>query len=1502
MKLRLFFSFFSCLLTAPFLPLSAQVISSVAGTNSTFPQGEVAGTAAPFVLVVGIVKDTSGNTYVTDHVLHMVFKITTDRRVTIFAGNGIAGYSGDGGPANLASLNFPTGMAFDGSGNLYIADVGNHRIRRVATNGTITTFAGTGTAGNGADNVLAVMSPANGPAGVAVAPNGIVYYTDTNNHRIRSVDTAGVVRTIAGSATATTLGDGGPALQAMMRFPFGLHRDSSGNLVYADANLNRIRRITPDGIISTIAGSGFFGYNGDNVAATAAGLRFPFHAAVDAGGNTFIADHFNRRVRAVRANGTIITVAGTGQAGYNGDGRDASTATISFPGGVAADAALDFTFTDGYNGRIRRVADSVIQTIAGQGVPPLAGNTNAQFIPFQAPNGLQFDANGNLYVVDGKNSRVLRIAPGGGTTVVAGTGVAGFSGDNGPATSATLFFPENIALDRSGNLFIADFENDRIRRVAANGTITTVAGTGVQGYGGEGIATQLPVNHPRGMTTDAAGNLYFADFGNGRVRKLGTDGRTELIAGAGGACTPGPGACNSDGIQATNAVLVEPSGIVTDGQGTFWIAEASAHRVRRFTIGGTITTVAGTGVAGYSGDGGPGIAAQLRGPRDLARDSAGNLYITENQNHVVRVLSPGGTIRTLAGTGNAGFSGDGGSPQAATLNQPGGIAIAANGDVYISDNNRIRAITASAPAVSTATPARLTFQGASDSGITPPQTVRVQSNMTGLPYTVSVPAASSWVKVNSQSGGLPLQLEVTADTSGLSPGNYSANILVATPEGAPIAQVLPVTLNVGEPVPPKLTVDRNVVNITLQRGEPAAFQAVGLKVTGSGAMDVAAILEQPEKAGWLKATLPEPRVTAGKNGAVHLMIDPAGLATNTYTTVVNVSGSAASRPTADETKVRVNLVVTDPKQKFLLPLTVLSFQGSEGGEVPATQELPLLNTGAGPLQWAGTAQTISGGNWLRLGTTSGSVQRPNLDFAKIPVIVDTRSLRPGNYFGTLQFTAGGSTGSPQSVSVQLNVVARGTPLPPQIQPSALVFVGMRGESPGGQLTSVINSGGQPVEFTSVARTEQGAWLQYVPTNAVTPAGRATPVMVQSDFKGLEPGIHTGTIQFRFADGSVRPLTVTSIVSDGTTGSLSSLKTDSTRGAEGCFAAPLRLSLVNRQPSFSAAVNEAVPFTLRVDDSCGRPVVKGTNGVYGLSALVGRFSNGDGGMAMDPLPGGQFSKSVVFQQAAGQTTGELQAIALLPNNELIGGSLRVTVNLGSGSIIPPRVATSVNSASFQENTPVAPGGFVTLFGERLTGGAQQGASGATLPTELGNTRVLLGEKALPLQYVSTGQINAQIPCEVETNAELPLRIQRDDMTSIPVSFVVAKAQPAIFTSAQNGQGQAAAVNQSGTVNGVNARAPRGSFISLYCTGLGAVNPQVPAGQMAPTTVLSHTVSPVTATVGGIQAEVQFAGLAPGYTGLYQVNVRIPDGVPGGSETEVILETNGQTSPPVTIAIQ
>ena len=456
----------------------------------------------------------------------------------------------------------------------------------------------------------------------------------------------GVITTVAGLVPQGPQGDGGPATAARLDFPVGVALDGAGNLFIADASNGRVRRVdTVTGIITTVAGTGEQGFGGDGGPATAAQLAGPVGVALDGAGNLFIADSDNSRVRRVdAATGVITTVAGGGEGGFRGDGGPATAARLWSPSGVTLDGAGNLFIADWSNHRVRRVdaASGVITTVAGTGADGSqvsdgdGGPATAALLAF--PESVALDGAGNLFIADTRNHRVRRVdAATGVITAVAGTIGAGFGGDGGPATAALLAFPRGVALDGAGNLFIADSSNDRVRRVdAASGVITTVAGTGKDGSqvsdGDGGPATAALLASPESVALDGAGNLFIADLGNSRVRRV--DAATGVITTVAGAGAAGFG---GDGGPATAALLAFPNGVALDGAGNLFIADSSNDRVRRVDAAtGVITTVAGTGVEGFSGDGGPATAARLWGPRGVALDEAGDLFIADADNNRVR--------------------------------------------------------------------------------------------------------------------------------------------------------------------------------------------------------------------------------------------------------------------------------------------------------------------------------------------------------------------------------------------------------------------------------------------------------------------------------------------------------------------------------------------------------------------------------------------------------------------------------------------------------------------------------------------------------------------------------------------------------------------------------------------------------------------------------------------------------------------------------------------------
>ncbi len=331
-------------------------IESYAGNGGALYSGDGGkAVAAQLSNPVYTAFDTSGNLYVADWGNNVIRRIDPKGTITTYAGNGAQGYSGDNGAATSAELDNPNAVAFDQSGNLYISDWGNNRIRKVSVRGVITTFAGSGSYDYTGDGGPATQAGLRWPTGVAVDGTGIVYFSDSNNNVVRKVDSSGTISTYAGNGGTAYAGDGGPAASAQFDAPGSLLADSKGNLYISDYNHHAVRKIDPSGIVTTVAGNGNGDFSGDGGPASAAELKDPGEIAFDTIGNLFIADSGNNRIRQVSPLGRITTVAGNGTDGYSGDGALATSAALNVPNGICTDASGNLFIADSSNNRVREV-------------------------------------------------------------------------------------------------------------------------------------------------------------------------------------------------------------------------------------------------------------------------------------------------------------------------------------------------------------------------------------------------------------------------------------------------------------------------------------------------------------------------------------------------------------------------------------------------------------------------------------------------------------------------------------------------------------------------------------------------------------------------------------------------------------------------------------------------------------------------------------------------------------------------------------------------------------------------------------------------------------------------------------------------------------------------------------------------------------------------------------------------------------------------------------------
>lgn len=689
----------------------------------------------------GAIKDSVGNIYIASQDSAYVYKLSTSNVLSVFAGLGYSGFNKDNIQASKALVGGVTGFATDGKGNIYFADAVGSRIRKVATTGIITTVAGNGTkcdkAGVCGDGGLATSANLNLPESVAIY-NGVIYIADMTDDRIRAVNTGtsavtvfGItiqpndIQTVAGNSqpcgqATSACGDGGPATSANLTLPQGVTVDGKGNLYIADTGDQKIREVAAgQNTITTFAGDGLPCTNpashcGDGLAPTSARLWLPQGVYADAAGDVWIADTQSNRIRYIQnvASPTITTVVNqAGTQGFSGDGGPATSAQIDLPGGIFADSNGNLLVSDTGNQRIRQVTQSTgnIATIVGGG---LGGDgALATSATLAVPWGVAEDANGNLYVADTGNNRIRMISPtwnstGGMITTVAGTGSAGYTGDGAAATSATLNAPTAVAMDSNGNLYIVDSNNFVVREVnMSTGVISTVFGNGqsctspTSACGDGGPGTSASFVFPLMLALDSTNNLYVTDYQGYKIRMLNVaTNKVSTVAGVGLQGYKG------NGGPATSARINHPAGIGIDPKGNIIFADQWNDIVRYVNTSGIINIYCLNTLAKFHGDGGPCPNASMFNPLALTVSPAGNAYISGGNDNVVQQASSTTNIfSNVAGSPNlpylGGFSGDGGPATSARMENLGAFVDGSN-NLFIADGgtNRIRYVPL-APAV-----------------------------------------------------------------------------------------------------------------------------------------------------------------------------------------------------------------------------------------------------------------------------------------------------------------------------------------------------------------------------------------------------------------------------------------------------------------------------------------------------------------------------------------------------------------------------------------------------------------------------------------------------------------------------------------------------------------------------------------------------------------------------------------------------------------------------------
>ena len=669
------------LAVAPLLRSQSLTVTTQAGSPG---QGSADGTgsAARFANPWGVAADTSGNLYVADTDNHTIRKITTAGVVTTFAG--LPGVSGSmDGTGSGARFYQPQGMAVDCAGNVYVADTGNYTIRKITSAGAVTTLAGAPGI-SGSTDATGGSARFYEPEGIAVNSTGtLIYVADTWNHTIRQVTSGGAVSTFAGSAgnSGTNNGTGS---SAQFYQPQGVAVDGVGNVYVSDTGNQTIRKITSSGVVTTLAGSaGTYG--------TGAGAQFwvPQGLALDSANNLYVADSFNSTVRKVTPGGVVTTIAGTGGSFGSADGTGAA-ARFWLPQSTAVDGSGNIYVADSANGTIREIASgAVVTTLAGSASTGSADGTG-NAARFDWPAAAAIDNSGNSYVADTGNSTIRTITPAGVVSTLAGS--PGNSGSiDATGSSARFYAPQGVAVDTSGNAYVADTANNTIRKVTSGGVVSTLAGSARTNGTTDGTGSSALFNGPQGLAASIPGLVYVADTWNHTIRKVTSAGVVTTLAGLPG--YPGSTDGTSPGDGTNTARFYCPSGVTADASGNVYVADTRNHTVRKVTSAGVVTTLAGLAGVWGSADG-TNSSARFFQPQGITMDASGNLYVLDTGNHSMRMVTPSGTnwvVTTVAGMPDVSGSANG-SGSAAQFSYPTGIGINNVGAFAVADwgNNTIR--------------------------------------------------------------------------------------------------------------------------------------------------------------------------------------------------------------------------------------------------------------------------------------------------------------------------------------------------------------------------------------------------------------------------------------------------------------------------------------------------------------------------------------------------------------------------------------------------------------------------------------------------------------------------------------------------------------------------------------------------------------------------------------------------------------------------------------------
>ena len=1466
------------------------LITKFSTAKWVFPADGAKAIDAPLYQVQSVSADTSGRIIFADPGNHVVLRINADATITVLAGNGLEGFSGDGGPARSASLNRPSDAVMDSAGNLYIYDEFNHRIREVTPDGVIKTILGTGVISETGDGGPALSATVGYSDRLAVDSANNLYIS--NQCQIRRITKDGIVAVFAGNTSCGHAGDGFPALQVSMS-PGGMAFDTSGDLYFAEPSQNYVRKIGTNGIVSTIAGG--------------ANMPFPHSVAVDRTGNVFYSLVNAEVVRKLAPDGTNSIVVGSGQYGYAGDGGPAAQARLFFPRGLAIDGSGNLNIADSGNFRIRRVRGGNIETTSGNGqFRSVPDGTSAQQAFLFGPDDLAFDQSGNLLISEVSFSKVAQVqAADNSFHVLAGIGVSGSGGLNGPATQALLSYPRQLATDSQGAIYFTDNGNSTVYKLSTDGTLHLIAGeTFVSSYTGDhGPATSATFIYAYGIAIDASGAIFVSDVSANVIRRIGPDGTITTYAGTGTAGFSG------DHGPASAAQLNSPWGIAIDSQGNLLICDSGNNRVRKVDPTGIITTLAGTGAAASTGDGGLASKAAINDPFGIAIDPNGGFLLITSFATMIRRIDANGTISTVAGDGMTHTNqGDGGPAGKALLNV-NGISVDSYGNVFLTsfDDDAIRIILNYEPHLFLGQPSfeelpttKVFVTTVSGGAPTTPQSFSVDGDFPGVLFSLT--ADQPWIILNNTQGTTPATMSFTADPSKLLPGQYTGHIsLTRVGASAPFAKVA-VSFTVVKTLPPQLAVQPSSLSFSTAIGlSTQPSQTIHIFNTGSGSLDY-----QISRAGslnYILGTKLTGTVSASSPVDSVISVNPANLTPGTFTETLQITSTA----TGQTINLPIAISVASKPQRMVLSQRGLSFEAVQHGGVTPPLTFSVLNAGGGSFNWTATPQIPGGAPaWLSIsplaGTSTAGSAPPSITVKANPSVLKT----PGVYYGLVHVLSAGTANAPQDIAVVLNLLGSGQNVGASVSRSGLIFVAPAGfSSPSSQTITVTNLNATPLVISPQAATLEGTpWLTVVPNapQQQIPPGGAVTLTLAATVNGLSVGTHQGTVLLQFPSPLANlEVNVQFIVTPaGSPTTEASIGESAPRATSAASCKPSKLVPVFSElfNNFTTPAAWPVPMEAMVADDCGVPFTAGQ--------VVVTFSNGDPPLSLLSLNDGSWQGTWY-----GSNSGSALAITLTADSAapVLHGTQVYNGLLQPNNSVPAIASGGVRGAvNISAQASIGPGSIVSITGKSFAAAASSAAK-LPLPVDLSGSEVVLAGMNLPLIYAAGGLINAVVPYNLPPGQYLAI-VLRGNTISGPEPIVVGGAQPALFqittsTDPNVVQGIWSRLLAGQAFDSASIPPPsplkKGDVMRIYCTGLGPVTPALNSMMPAPTPAPSVS-NPVTLTIGGTSVPVSSASLVPGYAGIYVVQATIPSGLTPGDSIPLIVSVQNQSSSPVGVSLR